>query len=181
MCSTAQELHASAEYRSFRDHFADLFVGIQNPIMLSVRLFTAGVLSRDTRKKISELPITEQKVSTLLDATETMISLDPQNFYKFVDELEKDSPMQHLCDKLRSTCGECGNVCLSTSSDQWCSGVAPSAIRIPPTQLPTISSSSSTSCKNKTPKSRIPRLVTPVTIRSLPDNTSGEYGCLDYV
>ena len=85
MYSTAQEQHTSAEYRSFRDHFADLFAGIQNPIMLSVtrsvRLFSAGVLSRDTRKKISELPLTEQKVSTLLDATVTMISLDPQNFY----------------------------------------------------------------------------------------------------
>ena len=60
----------------------------------------------------------------LLDAIETMISMDPHNFYKFVGELEKDSPMQHLCDKLRSTCGECDNVCQSTSTDQWCSGVA---------------------------------------------------------
>ena len=67
--------------------------------------------------------LTQQRTE-LLDAVERQISLDPQIFYKFVDELEKDSPMQHLCDKLRSTCGECDNVCLSTSTDQWCSGVA---------------------------------------------------------
>ena len=57
-------------------------------------------------------------METLLDSVEGQIKMDPQNFYKFVDELEKDSPMQHLCDKLRSTCGECDNVCLSTSTDQ---------------------------------------------------------------
>ena len=52
-------MQASAEYQSFRDHFADLFAGIQNPIMLSVRLFSAGVLSHETRKKISELTLTD--------------------------------------------------------------------------------------------------------------------------
>ena len=51
-------------------------------------------------------------------------SADPHSFYKFVDKLEKDSPMQHFCEKPRSTCGECDNVCQSTSTDQWCSGVA---------------------------------------------------------
>ena len=66
----------------------------------------------------------EQKAVELLNATEAVIKINPQIFYKFVDELEKDSPMQHLCDKLRSTCGECDNVCQSTSTDQWCSGVA---------------------------------------------------------
>ena len=57
-------------------------------------------------------------METLLDSVEGQIKMNPQKFYKFVDELEKDSPMQHLCDKLRSTCGECDNVCLSTSTDQ---------------------------------------------------------------
>ena len=59
------------------------------------------------RKKICNHNRTEQIVSELLNAIDTTINLDPQSFYKFVDELEKDSPMQHLCDKLRSTCGEC--------------------------------------------------------------------------
>ena len=104
--SFAQAL-ASAEYYSFKKHFADLSDGIQNPTSLANRMFSADLLSRETRRRISELTLTEQKVSTLLDATETMISLHPQNFYTFVDELEKDSLMQHLCDKLRSTCGEC--------------------------------------------------------------------------
>ena len=96
--------------------------------MLSVRLFSARLISRDVRKKISELTLTEQKVSELLNATEAIVRVNHQNFYKFVDVLEKDSLLQDLCDKLRSTCGEynlwCDNVCQSTSTDQWCSGVA---------------------------------------------------------
>ena len=114
----------SAECSSFQSHIADLFYGIHDQVGLSYRLYAAGLLLRDTRRKICELTLTEQRVSELLAAIETMISMDPQNFYKFVDVLEKDSPMQHLCDKLRSTCGECDNVCQSTSTDQWCSGVA---------------------------------------------------------
>ena len=49
-----------------------------------------------------------EKVSELLAAIETTILLEPQNFYKFVEELtiEEESSVQHLCHKLRSTCGE---------------------------------------------------------------------------
>ena len=151
--------------------FADLFEGIQEPISLSARLFSAGLLHIETKRTICSSERPPQQRNELLDAVERQIIVNPQIFYKFVDELEKDSPMQHLCSKLRSTCGECDNVCLSTSTDQWCSGVAPSAIRMRQTQVPPFSSSSSISCKNKTTKSHIPRLVTPVTIRSTP-NTS---------
>ena len=104
---------ASAEYRTFQTYLVDLLSGIQEPIPLSFRLFGAGILSTDTRKKISDVTLTQQqKVLELLNATETVIRFNPENFHKFVDELKKDSPMQHLCDKLRSTCGECDNVCL---------------------------------------------------------------------
>ena len=66
----------------------------------------------------------EQIVKQLLDTVEMQISMDPLKFDTFVDVLEKDKQLQHLCDKLRSTCCECDNVCLSTSTDQWCSGIA---------------------------------------------------------
>ena len=42
-------------------------------------------------------------VSELLDAIEEMINLNSGNFYKFVDELEKDSTMWTICNKLWST------------------------------------------------------------------------------
>ena len=115
----------SAELNSFCEHVTDMFVSIKEPTTLSLRLFSAGLLSQDMKQTICsfEKP-PEQRLKLLIDAVEGQIMLDPQNFYKFVDELEKDSPMQHLCDKLRSTCGECDNVCQSTSTDQWCSGVA---------------------------------------------------------
>ena len=96
----------SAEYRSFKEHFAVLFEGIQDPVTLSARLFSAGLLDRETRRTICSLERPAQQMSKLLDAVEGQIIMDPQNFYKFVDELKKDRPMQHLCDKLRFTCGE---------------------------------------------------------------------------
>ena len=107
----------SAEYRSFKLHYADLFDVIRNPIPLSMRLSSAKLLSRDPKRK--KLPQTEEKVTELLDAVQASVQLDPQKFYRFLNELEKDSSMQHLSGELRSTCGECDNVCLSTSTDQY--------------------------------------------------------------
>ena len=97
----------SAENRSFKVHYGDLFVAIQNPVSVSTCLYSADLLSRSTKNKIYELPLTEQKVSVLLDATETAIRLKPQNFYKFVQVLEMHSSGSlGLCDKLRNTCCE---------------------------------------------------------------------------
>ena len=103
----------SAEYRSFKKHFEDLFNSIQEPIALSVRLFKADLLHSETRIDICSLHhMPSLQKSKLLDAVEGQIILDSENFYKFVDELEKDRPMQRLCDKLKFTCGECDIMCL---------------------------------------------------------------------
>ena len=118
VCYAAVQETESAECRSFQRHYADLLETIGNPTPLAARLYSAGLLSRHTRDKINELTLREQKVTELLVATETTIRLDPSNYPQFVEALEKDSSMQHLCGKLRSTCGECDNVCLSTSTDQ---------------------------------------------------------------
>ena len=66
----------SVEYRSFKSHYADLFNGIQNPVSLSASLYAVDLQSRDTKKKINDFQITEDKVSELLDATETAIRLE---------------------------------------------------------------------------------------------------------
>ena len=115
--AAVQEIE-SAEYRSFQRHYANLLENVGNPTTLAARLYSAGLLSRHARDKINDLTLREQKLTELLIATETTIRLDPSNYHKFVEALEKDSSMQHLCGKLRSTCGECDNVCLSTSTDQ---------------------------------------------------------------
>ena len=97
----------SAEYQSFRRHFADLSESIQNPTTLASRLYSAGMLSRERRNNISFLQLSvEQAGQLILDAVEGQIKVDSQNFYKFLDELEKDSPMHHLCNKMRSTCNK---------------------------------------------------------------------------
>ena len=94
-----------------------------NPAELSERLFSADLLSRYMLQAIRSLKNPVQQMVKLLDTVEIQISLDPLKFVTFVNELEKDRTMQHLCDKLRSTCGECDNVCQSTSTDQWCSAM----------------------------------------------------------
>ena len=100
----------SAEYRSFQCHYAGLFESISNPTTLAARLFSAGLLSRDTRKKIAGRGLADsEKVSEILDAIETTIKLEPRNFSNFVKELEKDSTLRELCSKLKSTCGEDSN------------------------------------------------------------------------
>ena len=82
---------------------------LHNPTTLAARLFSAGLLSRDTRRKIVGRGLTDsEKVSEILDAIEAMIiRLEPRNFHKFVEELEKDCSLRELCGKLRSTRGEC--------------------------------------------------------------------------
>ena len=96
----------STEYRAFQKHFEDLSQSILNPSTLSGRLFSMGLLTSAARKDICSLEKTAKQVEKLLDAVEGQIKLDSNNFYKFVEALEKDAPMQHLCDKLRDTCGE---------------------------------------------------------------------------
>ena len=110
----------SAEHRSFQRQYADLYRSIGDPSSLAAELYSAGQLSPDTKNKIFSrgVLLDSDKVALLLVEIDTRIRLDPSNYHKFVEALEKDSSMKNLSDKLRSTCGECDNVCLSTSTDQ---------------------------------------------------------------
>ena len=112
--------YSSAELRSFEKYYTVMLKHIRNPVKLSKRLFYANLLSKYMVQVIRSLEKPQQIVKQLLDTVKIQISLDPDVFYKFVEVLEKSSSMQQLCDKLRSTCGECDNVCLSISCD--CSG-----------------------------------------------------------
>ena len=72
-------------------------------MLLYCRLQSAGLLPHDGSINILHITSTKLGVSELLDAIEEMINSDPGNFYKFVDELEKDSTMWTICNKLWST------------------------------------------------------------------------------
>ena len=100
----------SAEICAFQQHFADLFDSIQNIPTVSARLFSVRLLTNATREDICSFPTRREQVNCLLGAVYRCITLDPQNFYKFVEALEMDLPMQHLCGKLRDTCGKQGNI-----------------------------------------------------------------------
>ena len=103
-------------------HYTDLLMNIHNPAELSERLFAADLLSIHMIQAIRSLKKPVQQLVKLLDTVEIQISLDPLKFDTFVNELR---PMQHLCDKLRSTCGECDvseYMCQLTSGVlAWCS------------------------------------------------------------
>ena len=64
---------------------------------------SAGLLPRDVSMKISYIASTKLGVSELLDAIEAMVNLNSENFYKFIDVLEKDITMWPICNKLCST------------------------------------------------------------------------------
>ena len=96
----------SAEYQSFKRHFADLSESIQDPATLASRLYSADMLSRERRNNISSLQLPVEQIGQLLDAVEGQIKVDSRNFYKFVDVLEEESTMCHLCDKMKLTYGE---------------------------------------------------------------------------
>ena len=83
---------------------------------------SAAQLSDETRNKILGLKRTKQNVSELLEEIEISLRLDVRKFFMFVENLRKENAnnplIQQLCHNLRSTRGECDNVCLSTSTDQ---------------------------------------------------------------
>ena len=64
-----------------------LYKSISDPTSVAAELYSAGLLSRETRMNVSDLTLRQQKVSVLLDATETTIRLDPSNYHKFVEAL----------------------------------------------------------------------------------------------
>ena len=110
VCVVLQE--HSAEYHAFQKHFGDLFDSIQDPHTLSAHLFSMGLLASAVRGNICSFQVRGDQLNCLLGNVERQIKASPQNFHKFVEALEKDQSMQHLCDKLRDTCGEYKYVCL---------------------------------------------------------------------
>ena len=81
---------------------------------LAVGLYSAGLLPVEARKKICNGSSVDcgKAVTELLDEVETTIRVDPNNFYKFMEELEKDSRMKPLCETLRSKCGKTSSSCI---------------------------------------------------------------------
>ena len=64
---------ALSTYLTFQEYYAELLKSIGDPTSLAAELYSAGLLSRETRINISDLTLRQQKVSVLLDATETAI------------------------------------------------------------------------------------------------------------
>ena len=87
------------------------------PAKLSVESSQAARFSDEMRKKILGLKQTNQNVPELLEEIEISLRLDHTKFLRFVENLRKENAnntsVQELCDNLRSTFGECDNVCPS--------------------------------------------------------------------
>ena len=113
----------NAGVRAFRTHYNDLLEAFTNPSTpAKLSAESAAQLSDETRKKILGLKRTKQSGSELLDEIEISLRLNVRKFFSFVENLRKENAdiplIQQLCHNLRSTRGECDNVCLSTSTDQ---------------------------------------------------------------
>ena len=82
---------ASPESRALRHHFASLITAITDPLMLSLKLFSTGIIDMATKDK-ANLPTmtTIMKNDVLLSAVMSRVSTDPSLFHRFVDLLKDD-------------------------------------------------------------------------------------------
>ena len=81
--------------RSFRDNYANLYKSISDLTSSGSGTVHFRVYCRVRRRmNVSDLTLRQQKVAEGLDATETTIRLDPSNYHKFVEALEKDTPLK---------------------------------------------------------------------------------------
>ena len=103
---------ASPESKALRHHFASLVTAITDPLMLSLKLFSIGMIDMATKDK-ANLPImtTIMKSDVLLSAVMNRVDADPSLFHRFVGLLKDDGDdmLMSLGGKLEDTYSESVN------------------------------------------------------------------------
>lgn len=74
-------------------------------MLLCANLYSAEVISQETKQKVSDITVRENQVMELLNASERKIKMDPKMFYNFVTALKKID--EQLGENLLNTCGKC--------------------------------------------------------------------------
>ena len=104
---------ASPESRALRHHSASLITAIADPLRLSWRLFSAGIIEKVTKDKVNLPTMTvEEKNDVLLSAVMNNVDTDPSFFHQFLGLLKEDGDtiLKSLAGKLEDTYSESVNV-----------------------------------------------------------------------
>ena len=99
------ESQPSEEYGIFRAHYARLVHAIQDPLLLSIQLFSKGIISSVLKENMSVMGVSRLvKNNELLSAVEMQIQTDPNTFYVFLSALNEDPAIQSLVGSMKSKC-----------------------------------------------------------------------------
>ena len=102
--ATKHECQESPEYSTFREHYDRLYRAIQDPLSLSVQLFSKGIISSAVQQRMAILGLSIlEKNNELLSAVGMQIRTNSQTFHEFVSALNEDPSMQSLVQSKYST------------------------------------------------------------------------------
>lgn len=76
-------------------------------MQLCIYLYSAEVISHETKQKVFDMTERDKRVIELLNASERKIRSEPEMFNRFVTELKKIEELHSLGEKLLNTCGKC--------------------------------------------------------------------------
>ena len=93
----------SAEFKTFKQHYADLKIGI-DPDAIAARAYAKDLLTTAEKDGATHMMYTPaQRTEVILQAVEKRLSANASDFSVFLEVLGEDSALQHLVDKLEST------------------------------------------------------------------------------
>ena len=114
---------ASLMSRTVWKYFNDLVTVIQDPLSLTVVLYSKDFVSRHILQRIKDVPATkDEKVTVLLSAVSDHISVHPEKFDELLTILSEDPPLTSLVEKMRRTLSKSTCMAVGTRSTVWITG-----------------------------------------------------------
>ena len=92
---------SSPESDVLRKHYGDLCAAIDNADFIAITLYSMGLISREIRQDIEDLPTRNAKNMKLLSAMERVISSDRDKFEDVLTVLHGEEYLQSLVEKMR--------------------------------------------------------------------------------
>ena len=95
------------EYKVLNSHIADISNAIQNPTDLSKELLQAELIGFSVHKDVCSPGLEHSyQVNKLLQCVQSQIEISTDNFYLFIEVLEKDPTLSGLCKQLKLKCSK---------------------------------------------------------------------------
>lgn len=100
--ATNSQSQETAEYRTFREHYDNLYHAIQDPLSLANRLFSEGIIASAVNEQMS-VSVTPRldKNNALLRAVEMQIRTNPSTLQVFLSILNEDPSVQSLVQNMQ--------------------------------------------------------------------------------